>query len=86
METEAIINLTILGVSAITTVIVSVGGAYVVIKTLLTKHEEKIGRIEQDIVEIKEERKQIHIDMKDMLTLLNKVYSKVGVLDERTKK
>lgn len=73
-------------VGILSTVSVAVGGAWVVVKVLLAKHDEKLDRIEKDIEEIKEERKQIHLDMKDMITLLNKVYSKVGVLDERTKK
>ena len=86
MQINDIINVVFALIGGITTVIVSIGGAYMAVKTILTKHDEKIDRIEQDIFEIKEERKEIHKDMKDMLQLMNKMYSKIGVLDERTKK
>ena len=85
MEVEDMISLIIGVVGILATVFVAIGGAWVVVKVLLATHNEKIDRVEKDIVEIKEERKEIHTDMKAMLALMNKMYSKVGVLDERTK-
>jgi uncharacterized membrane protein (DUF106 family) len=60
-------------------------------------HDEKFSRLKEELDEIKEntekgleelkdERKEIRKDIKELTLLVNKIYAKVGVLDERTKK
>ena len=85
METKDLMNLVVSGIRVLSSVFVAIVGAWVVVKVLLAKHDEKLDRIEKDIEEIKDERKQMHQDTREMVKLLNKVYSKVGVLEERTK-
>ena len=72
-------------IAEIVTIVVAIGGTWVAVKTLLARHDEKLYRIEKDIDELKDERKEIHNDLKNLTQLMNKIYAKVGVLDERTK-
>ena len=73
-------------ITGIVVIIVSIGGAWIAVKTLLATHEEKIDRIEKDIEEMKSDRKIFHSELKELSVVLNKIYTKVEVLDERTKR
>ena len=85
METKDTINIVFMAVGIFSTVIIAIGGAWVVVKVLLAKHDGKLDHIEKSIEEIKEERKGINDDIKKMFVLMNKINTTVAVMDERTK-
>ena len=71
---------------AVVTILSSVGGAWMAVKTLLARHDEKIDRIERDIDEMRVDRKSIDTDLKSIFRLISKMDKTLGILEERTKR
>ena len=72
-------------IGGVVTIVASIGGAWVAVKTLLAIHNEKIGRMEKDISEMKDERKAIDTELKSIFRVISKIDKTLAAIDERTK-
>jgi len=71
-------------VTAGTTVVIAVGGAWVTVKMLLTQHDAQIIQIREELKEMKIQRDGLQEDIKKMFILISEIKTNIAVLSERS--
>lgn len=76
-------------IGAIVTIVSSIGGSFVAVKVTLTKHDEKIQQVKEELDEIKTNResdfKELRSDIKHIYQSIAELSKNVAVLTERIK-